>query len=176
MGREKYEELFLLYHLSYLSLSIGRWIDTYLCEIAQKFLSFKFCLQDLLHPCYQSIQKNYFWSSSGQQQDISMQEKLPCFNFQAIHRSSNKALQKLPLKGKYKFPRNYHDPNTDFPDGSDSKESACNGETWVRFLGWEAFLEEGMATHSSILAWRILTDRGAWWAIQSMGSQRVRHN
>ena len=28
-------------------------------------------------------------------------------------------------------------------------------ETWVRPLGWEDFLEEGMATHSSILAWRI---------------------
>ena len=32
------------------------------------------------------------------------------------------------------------------------------------FLGWEDSLEEGMATHSSILAWRILMDRGAWWA------------
>ena len=28
-------------------------------------------------------------------------------------------------------------------------------DTWVRFLGWEDPLEEGMATHSSILAWRI---------------------
>ena len=28
-------------------------------------------------------------------------------------------------------------------------------ETWVQFLGWEDPLEEGMATHSSILAWRI---------------------
>ena len=28
-------------------------------------------------------------------------------------------------------------------------------QTWVRFLGWEDLLEEGMATHSSILAWRI---------------------
>ena len=34
-------------------------------------------------------------------------------------------------------------------------------ETWVPFLGWEAPLEEGMATHSSILAWRIPMDRGA---------------
>ena len=34
--------------------------------------------------------------------------------------------------------------------------------TWVRSLGWEDPLEEGMATHSSILAWRILMDRGAW--------------
>ena len=36
-------------------------------------------------------------------------------------------------------------------------------ETWVRSLGWED-LEEGMATHSSILAWRIPRDRGASWA------------
>ena len=37
-------------------------------------------------------------------------------------------------------------------------------ETWVRSLGWEDPLEEGMATHSSILAWRNPMDRGAWWA------------
>ena len=38
-------------------------------------------------------------------------------------------------------------------------------ETWVRSLGWEDPLEEGMATHSSILAWRIPMDRGTWQAI-----------
>ena len=38
-------------------------------------------------------------------------------------------------------------------------------EIWVRSLGWEDSLEEGMATYSSILAWRIPIDRGAWWAI-----------
>ena len=32
-------------------------------------------------------------------------------------------------------------------------------ETWVRSVGWEGPLEEGMATHSSILAWRIPTDK-----------------
>ena len=37
-------------------------------------------------------------------------------------------------------------------------------ETWVRSLGWEDPLEKGMATHSSILAWRIHMDRGAWRA------------
>ena len=37
-------------------------------------------------------------------------------------------------------------------------------ETWVRSLGWEDPLQEGMETHSSILAWRIPMDRGAWWA------------
>ena len=38
-------------------------------------------------------------------------------------------------------------------------------KTWVQSLGWEDPLEEGMATHSRILAWRILMDRGAWQAI-----------
>ena len=37
-------------------------------------------------------------------------------------------------------------------------------ETWVQSLGWEDPLEEGMATHSSILAWRIPIDRGDWQA------------
>ena len=37
-------------------------------------------------------------------------------------------------------------------------------ETWVRSLGWENPLEEGMATHSSVLAWRVPMNRGAWWA------------
>ena len=31
-------------------------------------------------------------------------------------------------------------------------------------LGWEDPLEKGMATHSSIFAWRLPMDRGAWWA------------
>ena len=37
-------------------------------------------------------------------------------------------------------------------------------ETWVRSLDWKDPLEEGMATHCSILAWGIPMDRGAWWA------------
>ena len=40
-------------------------------------------------------------------------------------------------------------------------------ETWVRSLGGEDSLDEGMGTHgnhSSILTWRIPVDRGAWWA------------
>ena len=48
-------------------------------------------------------------------------------------------------------------------------------ETWVRPLGWEVLLEEGMATHSSILGWRIpWTEKPG--RLQSMGSQRVRHD
>ena len=48
-------------------------------------------------------------------------------------------------------------------------------ETWVRSLGWKDPLEEGMATHSSILAWRILWTEGPG-GLPSMGSQRVRHD
>ena len=47
-----------------------------------------------------------------------------------------------------------------FPDGLDGKESTCNAGD----LGWEDPLEEGMATHSNILAWRIPMNRGAWRA------------
>ena len=37
-------------------------------------------------------------------------------------------------------------------------------ETWVQSPAWEDPLEKGMATHASILAWRIPMDRVAWWA------------
>jgi len=48
-------------------------------------------------------------------------------------------------------------------------------ETRVQFLGWEDPLEEGMATHSSILAWRIpcIEEPGRLW---STGLQRARRN
>ena len=48
-------------------------------------------------------------------------------------------------------------------------------ETWVQSLGQEDPLEEEMATHSSILAWRIPWT-GEPGGLQSMGSQRVRHS
>ena len=48
-------------------------------------------------------------------------------------------------------------------------------ETWVQSLGWEDLLKEGMATHSSILAWRIpWTEEPG--GLQSVELQRVRHN
>ena len=48
-------------------------------------------------------------------------------------------------------------------------------ETRVRSLGWEDLLEKEMATHPSLLAWKIpRTDEAG--GLQSMGSQRVRHN
>ena len=48
-------------------------------------------------------------------------------------------------------------------------------ETWVQSLGWKDPLEKGMATHSSILAWKILWTEEPG-GLQSMGSQRVRHD
>ena len=44
-------------------------------------------------------------------------------------------------------------------------------EIWVQSLGWEDPLEKGMATHSSILAWRIAINRGAWWATVHRASE-----
>ena len=44
-------------------------------------------------------------------------------------------------------------------------------ETWVQSLGWEDSLEKGMATHSSVLAWKI-----PWTENTSMRLQRVGHN
>ena len=44
------------------------------------------------------------------------------------------------------------------------KNLPAMGQTQVQSLGWEDPLEEGMATHSRILAWRIPMDRGAWSA------------
>ena len=55
-------------------------------------------------------------------------------------------------------------PEKLYSDGSNGKESAV-WETWVLSLNWEDPLEEGMATHSSILAWRSPMDRGTGQAI-----------
>ena len=61
-----------------------------------------------------------------------------------------------------------------FPGGSDSKESACNSVDLSLILGLEDPLEEGMATHSSILAWRTPMDRGAWWVtVQSVAKSQT---
>ena len=50
-------------------------------------------------------------------------------------------------------------------------------ETQVRSLGWEDPLENGLATHSSILAWRIswTEEPGGLYVYISMGSRRVGH-
>ena len=62
-----------------------------------------------------------------------------------------------------------------FPGGSGVKNPPSMQETRVQSLGREDPLEEGMATHSSILVWRIpWTEEPG--GLQSMGSQRVRLN
>ena len=62
-----------------------------------------------------------------------------------------------------------------FPGGSDSKESACNAGDLGSIPGLEDPMEKGMATHSSILAWRIpqIEEPGG---LQTMEWQRVGHN
>ena len=62
-----------------------------------------------------------------------------------------------------------------FPGGSDGKELPAMWEIQVQCLSWEDTLEEGMATHSSILAGRIpwIKEPGGLWSI---GSQGVGHD
>ena len=65
-----------------------------------------------------------------------------------------------------------------FPGGSVVKNPHSMQETqerWVQSLGREDPLEEGMATHSSTLAWRIQWTEEPGM-LQSMGTQRVEHN
>ena len=63
----------------------------------------------------------------------------------------------------------------DFPGGSVLRVQLPMQEMWVQSLDQEDPLEKEMATHSSILAWRIpWTEEPG--GLQSMGSQRVRHN
>ena len=48
-------------------------------------------------------------------------------------------------------------------------------ETWILSLDWEDPLEEGLAIHSNIFAWRIPMDRGAWWAtVHGVAKSRTR--
>ena len=62
-----------------------------------------------------------------------------------------------------------------FLDGSVVMNPPAMKETWVRSLGQEDPLEEEMATHSSILAWKIPWTEEAG-GLQSKGSQRVRYD
>ena len=62
--------------------------------------------------------------------------------------------------------------NQGFPSGSAIKNLPAmqeTQETWFWSLGQEDPLQEGMATHSNIFAWRIPVDRGAWWANSPWG-------
>ena len=62
-----------------------------------------------------------------------------------------------------------------FPVAQRLKRLPAMRETWVQSLGWEDPLEKEMATHSSILAWRILWTEELG-GLQSTGLQRVGHN
>ena len=61
------------------------------------------------------------------------------------------------------------------------KNTPAMWETWVRSLGWEDALEEGRATHSSILVWRIPIDREAWqatyhpWGCKESDTTELKH-
>ena len=62
---------------------------------------------------------------------------------------------------------------TGFPGGSDGKESACNVGDLGSVLGLGRFPGVGHATHSSILAWRIPTDQGAWRSYSPWGRKEL---
>ena len=62
-----------------------------------------------------------------------------------------------------------------FPVTQMVKNPPAMWETWIPFLGWEDPLEEGMATHSSFLAWKTPWSEKPGRP-QSMGSQRVEHD
>ena len=62
-----------------------------------------------------------------------------------------------------------------FSDGSAGKETACNAGDVSLIPGLGRSLEEGMATHASILVWKIPRTAKAF-GLQSMGLQRVRHD
>ena len=55
------------------------------------------------------------------------------------------------------------------------KNMPVRQETWIQSLGWEDTLEKAMATHSSVLAWRIPWTE-LFGGLQSVQSQRVGHN
>ena len=83
-------------------------------------------------------------------------------------------LKHVPCHLKHLFNKKINN-KLNFPRGSVSKESACNVGDLVRSLDWEDPLEEGMAIHSSTLAWRFSQTEEPGRP-QSMGSQRARHN
>ena len=62
-----------------------------------------------------------------------------------------------------------------FPSGSAVKNMPTTQVTWIQSLDREDLLEQGIATHSSIVAWRIPQTEEPG-GLQSIGSQRVRHD
>ena len=75
----------------------------------------------------------------------------------------------------FELPRSHSELHRDSLVAQMVKNLPAVQETWVLLLGWEDPLKKGMATHSSILAWRIpWTEEPG--RLQSMGSQRVGHH
>ena len=68
-----------------------------------------------------------------------------------------------------------HSKHGDFPGGSAGEESVCNAGDLGSIPGREDPLEKGMATHSSVHAWRISWIEDPGW-LKSTGSQRVGHD
>ena len=82
----------------------------------------------------------------------------------------------LPPMGSHRVGHDWSDLAAAAAAGAQEvKKLPAMGETWVQSLGWEDPLEEGMATHSSILAWKIpwMQEPGR---LQSMGSLGVGHD
>ena len=112
------------------------------------------------------------WGSRGKQQSYQSHPPSPWLvpNMTVFSKTSKKNLVFQYVN------MNFHITETwGFSVGSGSKESAWMQETWVWSLGGEYHLEKEMASHSSILAWRIpWTEEPG--RLQSMGSQRVRND
>ena len=94
-------------------------------------------------------------------------EKTPVYSIMNEKANINNMQRIIPFVGKKKKKR-IHVVQT-------VKNSPAMSETWVQSVGWEHPLEKGMATHSSILAWRTpWTEEPG--GLQSMGWQRVGHS
>ena len=104
-----------------------------------------------------------------------------CILIQTLHfqllvrdlRSHMPHVQKPKAEKKKKIQEQYC--NMGFPVAQLVKNLAAVQETWVQSLGLGRSLEKKMATHSTILAWRIPMNRGAWWATVH-GVTKFRHN
>ena len=100
-------------------------------------------------------------------------------NFQkapeAIYNLSRKVSVKQQKKKKVKRQEELSFPKSIFPGGTVGKEFSCQRRRRRIFLGQEDPLEEEIATHSSVLAWKIpWTEECA--GLQSMGLHRVGQN
>ena len=100
------------------------------------------------------------------------------------HNTVRGVVKRCTWLSDFHFPFHYQNTETcnitktDFctsPVAQSIKDSPAVRETRVRSMVWEDILEKGTATHSSILAWRIPRTEEPG-GLQSMGSQRVRHD